>query len=138
MRTATLIFFLASFLCNIYSSRPNYVEVGRLCFTIDYRTNEATVFSCKKSGVDFDYRPWYKGEIVIPSEIRITTEASHPEKRFFPVTIIRPYAFEKHAEITSVVIPNSIKKIGGYAFRGCIGLRQVAIPASVTEIGGGG
>ena len=34
----------------------------------------------------------------------------------------------------SVVIPDSVTMISGYAFRGCTGLASVVIPESVTEI----
>lgn len=40
-------------------------------------------------------------------------------------------------EITSVVIPETISRIGAYAFYGCDPLTSVSIPASVTEIGDG-
>ena len=39
--------------------------------------------------------------------------------------------------MTSVTIPNSVTKIGNYAFYGCIGLTSITIPNSVTEIGWG-
>ena len=38
-------------------------------------------------------------------------------------------------EITDLVIPNSVTKIGNAAFEGCTGLTSVTIPNSVTEIG---
>ena len=41
------------------------------------------------------------------------------------------------SEITSVVIPNTIEKIGSYAFSGCPELTTVNIPASVTIIESG-
>lgn len=40
----------------------------------------------------------------------------------------------KDVEITSVIIPNSIKVIGEYAFSDCDALTSIVIPESVTEI----
>ena len=38
-------------------------------------------------------------------------------------------------KVTNLVIPNSVTRIGDYAFEGCRGLTSVAIPESVTTIG---
>ena len=50
-----------------------------------------------------------------------------------------PLYYAKHlylngSEIKDLVIPNSVKKICKYAFRGCSGLTSVTIPNSVTSI----
>ena len=45
------------------------------------------------------------------------------------------YAFYQSNDITSVIIPNSVTKIGSYAFSGCDSLTSVIIPDSVTSIG---
>ena len=37
--------------------------------------------------------------------------------------------------ITSVVIPNNVKSIGGYAFGNCTSLTSIVIPSSVTSVG---
>ena len=42
---------------------------------------------------------------------------------------------DENTEITDLVIPNSVTRIGSYAFWGCSGLTSVTIPNSVTSIG---
>ena len=42
---------------------------------------------------------------------------------------------DENTEITDLVIPNSVTRIGSSAFSGCIGLTSVTIPNSVTSIG---
>ena len=51
------------------------------------------------------------------------------------VTKIGEWAFYDCESLTSVTIPNSVTEIGNYAFYGCESLTSVTIPNSVTEIG---
>ena len=51
------------------------------------------------------------------------------------VTKIGDYAFMDCTGLTSVTIPNSVTSIGWYAFNGCTGLTSVAFGNSVTSIG---
>lgn len=48
---------------------------------------------------------------------------------------IGDYAFCYYNTLTSVTIPNSILSIGNSAFNGCNGLSSISIPNSVTSIG---
>ena len=43
--------------------------------------------------------------------------------------------FEGHSELTSVILPEGLLRIGESAFEDCIGLTNIIIPASVKEIG---
>ncbi len=52
-----------------------------------------------------------------------------------PVTAIGAAAFAGRAELTSVNLPEGIKKIGESAFSGCSGLAAITIPKSVRQIG---
>ena len=51
------------------------------------------------------------------------------------VTRIGDWAFEKCSGLTSITIPNSVTSIGKGAFYGCYDLTSITIPNSVTEIG---
>jgi len=51
------------------------------------------------------------------------------------VTVIGDEAFWWCSNVTSVKIPNGVKKIGADTFSGCSGLKSVNIPDSVTTIG---
>ena len=53
------------------------------------------------------------------------------------VTRIGQYAFYNCSSLTSVSIPYSVTSIGQYAFNQCYGLTSVSIPNSVTAIGYG-
>ena len=60
----------------------------------------------------------------------------------FDIHAANPLYYAKHlysdenTEIKDLIIPNSVKSIGGHAFYGCTGLTSVTIPNSVTSIGG--
>lgn len=69
------------------------------------------------------------GDVKIVSPIEI-------DGYYFCVTDIVDFAFKNNTNITSVVIPESIRKIGDEAFRYC-GFTSVNIPNSVSYIGNG-
>ncbi|MBR5633776.1 MAG: leucine-rich repeat protein [Prevotella sp.] len=68
-----------------------------------------------------------EGDIEIPAEIT-------KNETKYPVVEIHDEVF-RNASITSVIIPNSVTRIGWGAFEGCSGLTSVTIPNSVTSIG---
>jgi hypothetical protein len=51
------------------------------------------------------------------------------------VTRIGNYAFSGCDDLTSIIIPDSVTRIGNYAFSGCDDLTSIIIPNSVTRIG---
>ncbi len=52
-----------------------------------------------------------------------------------PVTAIADSVFSGNTKLTSVSLPQGIKKLGWFAFSGCTSLKSIHIPDSVTEIG---
>lgn len=54
-----------------------------------------------------------------------------------PVIGIADGVFVNHAELKTIVIPDSITAIGKNAFRGCSGVSELVIPNSVETIGAG-
>jgi|GEM_PF-1017847 len=54
----------------------------------------------------------------------------------FPVVAISNYAFEYHAQLTHVIVPDCIEHIGYGAFRYCYDLTEITIPASVAFVDG--
>ena len=51
------------------------------------------------------------------------------------VTKIGDYAFMVCSSMTNITIPNSVTSIGRYAFYGCTNLTNITIPDSVTTVG---
>ena len=90
-------------------------ESGQTAEGIKYRIINDTVFIIGYVGESKD--------IVIPNEIEGLT-----------VKEISRYAFSI-SEIVSVVLPDTLIRIGDYAFYDCDSLGSITIPASVVEIG---
>ncbi len=125
------------------------LEAGAYDFEVDgiyynYNGNEATV---KSNGDNC-----YSGDIVIPETVTYNGVT-------YPVTTLGEWAFAHSIGLTSVVIPNSIKRteqgvfydcwrlqsviigesvenLAGTMFRDCDNLTEIVIPNSVTEIEG--
>lgn len=72
----------------------------------------------------------YMGPALIKAEESLSGEYSIKEG----TTCIATDAFDKCAGLTSVVIPDGVKGIGGLAFGNCTGLTSLEIPKSVTVI----
>lgn len=70
------------------------------------------------------------GALVIPAEVTY-------DSNVYSVTQIGSNAFVNKTELTSVIIPNSVKTIDDFAFAFCTGLTSLTIPNSVTRIGAG-
>lgn len=68
----------------------------------------------------------FEGELVIPSEYEL-------EGKIYPVTEIGDKAF-CHSQLTSVIIPKTVTKIGVLGFGLCNKLQSIVVPDSLTTI----
>lgn len=97
--------------------RPNYVK------------KRSSLFTFVKTGSDTAEIVQYDGktapeEMVIPAEID-----------GYRITSIGENALTWKTDTKKIVLPDTLEKIGSYAFSHCEGLEEINIPASVTEIG---
>ena len=94
-------------------------------FTVDDATTTATIRQTYDEFGDFlNY-----GDVVIPYEYVV-------DDKIYKVTEIGISGFSYNDNITSVIIPNTIKKIGGSAFASCNNLHKIALSNDLEEIGG--
>ncbi|MBO4268903.1 MAG: leucine-rich repeat domain-containing protein [Bacteroidaceae bacterium] len=96
-----------------------------LSYIYDLGSKTAEVTFDKDSKGD---RIYYSGHIVIPDVVMFSDEE-------YMVTGIQPKAFMDNVGVTSVIIGNNVRFIGGDAFNGCTGITSISIPASVDSIG---
>lgn len=93
--------------------RTNNIIIGNFYFI-----REVASYSVKAINKEI------KGEIIIPEEVN-----------GLPVTRIEKEGFCDCDLITKVVIPDSIKNIGEYAFDGCINLKKIKIKSKLDNLG---
>lgn len=84
------------------------------------------VLSWEDHTVEVDENRRATNDIIIPSSVIYDNDN-------YTVTSIGEDVFSR-CPITSVSIPNTVTKIGGYAFSNCTSLTSISIPNSVTEI----
>lgn len=71
---------------------------------------------------------FYSGDVIIPDHVFYY-------EGYYPVSEIEKNAFGKSQNLTSVVIPNTVTRIGDQAFYYCTSLTSIEIPGSVEKIG---
>ena len=86
---------------------------------------------CNISFGNYAANPLYYAKHIYSDENTEITDLVIPNS----VTRIGSYAFYNCRGLTSITIPNSVTSIGSYAFYNCRGLTSITIPNSVTSIG---
>ncbi|MDO4510374.1 MAG: leucine-rich repeat domain-containing protein [Bacteroidales bacterium] len=112
--------FLAAFLLGILPICAADFKVDGIPYDKNYGGKTVTVAYDKKNKS-------LKGSVVIPDSVRHKGVT-------YRVTAIDAFAFKDGKDITSIVIPNSVEKIGVSAFNGCTSLKSVNLPEGLTFI----
>jgi hypothetical protein len=98
--------------------------------TLNDKTCEVTaiVTNNEDDSYNHEYSELLSGELILP-------EYPTNNGKVYTLTEIDETAFISCHKLTSVVIPNSVLKIGAHAFEWCTGITSLTIGDSVTEIG---
>ena len=101
---------------------------------VDAATSDFTFFILNDKEAEVISLDFVAATVVnVPAYVRISGKV-------YTVTSIGSGSFDYSynpdlTKIKKVVLPNTIKSIGEYAFKGCTSLTSIVIPSSVTEIG---
>ena len=113
-----------------------YTDGGYYIYTVS--DNKATIIDCD---------PSIEGEVIVPDTIKdhdVVAIASHTfmdcvgiERIVLPETVksIGGSAFSGCTSLKSITLPSGLEFIGSSAFKGCTSLEYIAIPDSVKTIG---
>ncbi len=105
---------------DITSGSLEIAENSDFTYTYDTAKGEAKITGLTSNNT--------KTELSLPSMVA-------NEGGAYVVTSVEAKAFKGNKNITSVVIPNTVKELKTSAFQDCTNLTQVTIPDSVTKLG---
>lgn len=107
----TLLFAIVASTGTIFA---NGTEIDGICY---YLNNSDKTAAVTYNGNNYNSYNYYSGNIVIPSSVTYEGET-------YDVSSISAWAF-CNSRITAITIPESIKSVGSYVFKGCSNLTSV-------------
>lgn len=123
------LLFVAVLCIATNSSFAQYAEIDGISYYtgthgVNYNYNSGKPYA--KIAKPSRGMPEYSGNLVIPDSI--TEKEENGNERVLPVCSVQSNAFAGCKKLHSVVLPNSIKRIGEKAFAGCTELTYVYFP----------
>ena len=116
-----------TFLLFLICSLPTFaydVELDGIYYNLDQTEMTASVTDNGNYGT-----PSYDASsITIPEVIKV-------DGNNYTVTSVEDMAFMFCDQVTSITLPKTIKKLGGYCFSACYDLTTINIPEAVTSLG---
>lgn len=116
-----LLIVIATLLCSLTVNAKSE-QIEGIWYNLDSKTNQAQV-----TRTTDQTKPRYKGDVVIPSTVTF-------EGVIYDVTEIGDYAFFSCVDLASVIIPESVIKIGAGAFEECRNLPAISLPKHLKNI----
>ena len=100
------------------------------CSTLNYISISKTIKTIGKYAFQGCYQIYYVNITDVEAWCNLTFEGDYST----PCHNINYFCLNGQ-ELTNLVIPNTVTKLGDYAFYGCTSITNVIVPNSVTEIG---
>ena len=119
----TLLLALLAVLLQLVANAYSFEKDGIFYKINSDATSVSVTYGAKSSNS-------YSGDVVIPPTVTF-------EGKEYIVTTIDILAFKQCTDLTSVIIPETVTRIGSWAFAGSYSLESIVIPNSVTRIDGG-
>ena len=131
MRTSTLVLALIAAITYATSTSAQTFTYKYRGKTLQYSVldKEAKTATTSVGSLNMGAQHTYAGgDVEIPSTVEYEGEQ-------YTVTELGEYSFRSCLDLTSVIIPPSVTKIGPDCFSGCTGLKKAACPSHIADTG---
>ena len=120
------VFLLLSLLSLCQTAAGYVFERGGIYYGWTSTSRKAVEVTYMKDYGDGTFSSPYRGTVVVPAEVEYGGKT-------YPVEAVGAYAFAGCPEVDSIILPDGLKRLTGYALYGC-SARYINIPGSVTTM----